>query len=367
MLISKFVKTKWNNRTKKYYIKLGYAFTKMFDEFEVKIEDLLNGSNVEVKVLCDYCKKEIIDMTWEEYQRQTNISQRKSIALIENHCCNTCRKEIEYEFIKQEFLKKDYILISQEFIKSSSPLKYICPMHPNKIQQISYNRFSNGQGCFDCGRKDIHDKLRLDFNFIKNRFKDMNYLLLETKYINNETPMKYICLKHISEGVKTVKFKHILFTNSGCRTCGYEKNSGENNAYWKGGVSTVSNYLRKKIISWKKDSMANCNYKCVITGNKFDAIHHLYGFDLIIEELFKITEFPIYQIIGEYTNIQLKELENKCVELHNKYSLGVCLAKNVHDLFHSIYGRGQNTPEQFEEFKQRYGNGEFNEILKEVI
>ena len=39
-LIIKTVKIKWNSRIKKHYEELGYVYTKMGEEFEVKIEDL---------------------------------------------------------------------------------------------------------------------------------------------------------------------------------------------------------------------------------------------------------------------------------------------------------------------------------------
>ena len=57
-LITKSVKVKWNAMTKKYYERLGYTFTKMGEEFEVKIEDLQKGSNVKVKCICDNCGEE---------------------------------------------------------------------------------------------------------------------------------------------------------------------------------------------------------------------------------------------------------------------------------------------------------------------
>lgn len=57
-LITKSVKVKWNAMTKKYYERLGYTFTKMGEEFEVKIEDLQKESNVKVKCICDNCGEE---------------------------------------------------------------------------------------------------------------------------------------------------------------------------------------------------------------------------------------------------------------------------------------------------------------------
>lgn len=57
MLISKTVLIKWNAKTKKHYVSLGYEFTKMGDSFEVNVNDLTLGSNVLVDVKCDYCGK----------------------------------------------------------------------------------------------------------------------------------------------------------------------------------------------------------------------------------------------------------------------------------------------------------------------
>ena len=45
MLYNQKIKIKWNNASKKYYIKLGYQFTKINDEFYVDVKDLQLASS----------------------------------------------------------------------------------------------------------------------------------------------------------------------------------------------------------------------------------------------------------------------------------------------------------------------------------
>lgn len=68
MLISKTALVNWNAKNKNYYLDLGYIFTKMGNEFEVKIEDLSDGSHSLVKVKCDRCK-EVLTVVWKSYKR----------------------------------------------------------------------------------------------------------------------------------------------------------------------------------------------------------------------------------------------------------------------------------------------------------
>ena len=57
MIIDTITKNTWNSNNKKYYTDKRYIFTKMYEEFDLKIEDLHPNSNKKIKVMCDICKK----------------------------------------------------------------------------------------------------------------------------------------------------------------------------------------------------------------------------------------------------------------------------------------------------------------------
>ena len=113
-------------------------------------------------------------------------------------------------------------------------------------------------------------------------------------------------------------------------------------------------YLRGQLFNWKQESMKNCNYKCVISGNRFDNIHHIYGFNLIFEEFISTYNVKIYKSILSYTKEELNLITKNFLKIHNKYPLGVCLTKEIHEEFHKIYGYGRNTTDQWNEFKKQY-------------
>ena len=50
-------------------------------------------------------------------------------------------------------------------------------------------------------------------------------------------------------------------------------------------------------------------------------------------------------------------------EEQSKYPLGQCVRKDLHKLFHSLYGQYYNTVDQWEQFKEDYRNGVYNDII----
>lgn len=138
---------------------------------------------------------------------------------------------------------------------------------------------------------------------------------------------------------------------------GFQRTGINNKSY-----PTLSKYLRGQNYDWKIQSMKQCEYKCVLTGSKNFEIHHLYGLSNIISDL--LNDYSQYQDISfdQLSDETLNFLTEKFLEYQNKYPLGECIRKDLHVLFHSLYGQYYNTPEQWYRFKEDYRNGVYQNI-----
>jgi hypothetical protein len=320
------VKVKWHGRNREWYELKNYTFTKINDEFEVNVLDLLPKANIYVDVQCDYCGDFISKL-------YSNYTVENTKYPIQKDCCDKCiplkqkdinrilygtetnpknnikskgRKQNKYTFeeIKQMFLTNNFILVSTEYKNRKQKLEYVCLCHPEEgTQQVSMGDFIYGKCCRKCGYEKMASKKRLDYEYVKSCFENRGYILLENIYKNNSTNMKYVCPNH-DENEQVITLNNLL-EGKGCYYCGRERtnkaNTKENHPNWKGGTTSIRLYLRKFLDEWKKDSMSHCGYKCVLTGSKNFDIHHLYGFDLILNEIFEVTGLELKYNISDYT------------------------------------------------------------------
>ena len=97
--------------------------------------------------------------------------------------CRKCyddRQRLDLDFIRNEFKKEGYILLSDKHLNCRTRLKYICPLgHKGTIY---WNNWKKGSRCRFCS----YDKLKKNIDIIKGNLEIEGYLLLSDEYINRK-------------------------------------------------------------------------------------------------------------------------------------------------------------------------------------
>lgn len=348
-----------------------------------------------------------------------------------------------YEVVNKKFDEKGYTLLTPKFKDSKTPMEYICKKHPNKVRKISWSNLkSHDKGCRDCANEKKAEKLRKKmYPIAKKAFNSQGLRLLEYKYINAKTPMKFICPNHnrliqtktyddvrssgcklcsseavgdkqklpienvrqrcLNKGFEFLENKYknaherqrfrclrhdeivfrtvnnILYSaDKGCKKCGFEKISNkqklkfqsglinlnrENNPNYKGGVTDLNKYLRDRDAGWKVKYLMKYDYTCVISGIRGGQlqVHHSIPFYKLRDKVLKEIKLPLKNKVGEYSQQEIESIETMYIEYLSEVE-GYPMTKDIHKMFHSIYGIMNHNKDQIEEFKSRYLAGEFN-------
>lgn len=393
MLLSKEVEVVLASPVIGHYERLGYEIprrpnrdgiltTPRGTKLTVKTEDLPLLSDVVVRVRCDYCGSEI-DKQYKKYLKERKIIEKDACS----RCCSLKQRDVliktygvthqtqipsvlermsknrrKYNIndIEEEFKERGYEILESEYINTDNKLNYICLKHKNKgVQSITYSNFKKGQGCWHCGNEKIGDALRYEYEFVKDIFNKNNCTLISKEYVNCKLPLEFFCNKH-NHLIQTTTLDN--FNVVGCIYCNKE-NKILANEYAKE-LQTYA-YLRTTIRDWQQCSMMSSNYRCVITNEPFDDIHHLYSFRSILNEVLEELKLKWHQLVSGYSKDELVNIVNLLQLKHVEHGDGVCLKRNIHEAFHKNFGYQNNTPEQFEEFKICLKNGEFNDFLEE--
>ena len=190
-LISKTVKIKWNSMTKKHYESLGYTYTKMYDEFEVRVEDLSKGSNIKVYCICDSCKKDL-SWTYRDYNNQVKDNGKtycKKCAMklygTENYKKTRLKNGKSFydwciESNRQDVLDRwDYelndCLPSEVNFSSNTPRWFKClthPEHKSELKVISRLTSKNQEGSIECNQCNSVAQYILD-NFPNKKLEEV--------------------------------------------------------------------------------------------------------------------------------------------------------------------------------------------------
>jgi 5-methylcytosine-specific restriction endonuclease McrA len=222
------------------------------------------------------------------------------------------------EWAKQKFRSAGVELLAEEYANQSTVMPYQC----DKCQEVHYDSLANF-----CKRqkRGCEKRQTLSLESVQAYFKSHGCELIETVFVNSNTPMDYRCACGTIARTTFANFKH---HNVRCFECGKNKIAGKNNYQWiedrEEGVRRSSREDR----AWRTQVFQRDNYTCQCCGQRGKKLnaHHLF----------------------DYQNHR-----HLALDLDN----GVTLCKDCHVSFHKKYGaKAVNTPDQFTAFKEaRYG------------
>jgi len=293
-------------------------------------------------------------------------------------------KRLTFEEVKGIFKNGGCELLEKTYINNSIPLEYRCSC--SSVGKISLNNFRKGSRCKKCGEKKISESRKYSIKEVRRIFKKECCELLEREYRDQNSLMNYICVcgflsritlnsfvkghrckkcgyRKVSESRKySIEDVRIIFNKESCellskryeysyknlkykcscgeisfitldrfikgqrcKKCGINKISGENSYNWNKNLTKEDRIIKRNYLAykkWRSDVYDRDNYickKCLKKGNIYLNAHHIYNYST-----------------------------NK--ELRLKVSNGATLCDDCHKKFHAIYGRQNNTKEQYNEF-----------------
>ncbi len=282
------------------------------------------------------------------------------------------------EFVKQCFLDRGCKLLEAEYINNSTPMRYEC--NCKNISEICFNNFQQGQRCKKCSGCEKHT-----FKYVEQCFLDGGCILLEKKYINAHTKMRYECNCGDVNEICFDKFQ----IGQRCKKCRIEQNKESQ----KNTFEFVFNCFKDERCELLETEYINnrTKMKYICSCGNIDEIsfndfqiggrchlcgiekrsgknHYKYNPNLTDEERLIGRNYPEYSIWrtdtykrDDYTcqkcfirggDLNAHHVEdyagNKKLRLDEKN--GITLCKCCHVEFHKKYGYGNNTRQQLNEF-----------------
>lgn len=293
---------------------------------------------------------------------------------VSGHGCDVCFKKIISEKFKEERITPkediikfvndsgcDFICFLEKYKGLPTKMKavFLCG-HIDNISVQVFKRPSFTKLCKDCSREISGKKRRIpEENVILEINKHgFSFIGFPNGYENIFSLCEFRCyLGHITKRTFSY-FKNHPTCQECVRNEMSQRFSGENSFRWRGGITAIRKHLRHKTKNWVRKSLKENGFKCLITGDEDVEFHHLQGFDLLVQEVFERIDLKILQNVEDYSEKELILIEDVFDEIQFQYPLGVPLRKDIHVVFHQLYGLGNNTPEQFYEFVDKIESGE---------
>lgn len=225
------VQVKWNNTNREWYESKGYIYTKRYDAFEVKAEDLSPRSDARIKAICDYCG--------DEYETcfVVLMDGRK---IVDKDCCSNCTgkktSEVSWKRRAKKYInlanteceKHGYVFLTtiDEYTDTKMDVRFICPKHGEQTMML--DNLIRGHECRLCSYEKRGENLRYDSLYVKEKIESVNgnKLLNLNEYKDSTT--RNLNIQCSCGNIFTTSFSNYTKHNvTSCYSCSCKESSGE--------------------------------------------------------------------------------------------------------------------------------------------
>lgn len=292
-------------------------------------------SREKLKVICALCGNEY----WRTYQ---GILRSEKVLCIK--CSNKKRALSKTKYTLDWYKKKAEKVGSEVLFLDNLYCHYICKCG-KKWKSLKSNLWKDNVAirCKTCGSKlgGSNQKLKYDFDTLNKKFEESGCKLITKNFKGVYSKVKFVCKCGNVGEIIIHNFEYGQIPR--CKKCQIEKiPRGEKHYNWNPDLTEKErrflNGRPQEIDKWYREVYNYWNKICVITGKIQDkntkvSAHHLYSWNNYKDLRFEVTN-------------------------------GVCILTSLHKKFHRIYGYGNNTLEQFQDFfhKETEG-GTFNHVI----
>lgn len=139
-------------------------------------------------------------------------------------------KKLTIEFIKKQFEREGYVLVSTDYINMYQKLEYVCSN--GHEHNITWHDWRNSRRCPYC-----YGNAKLTIEFVRTKFAEEDYVMTTCNYKNSKQKLYYVCPNGHTHSITWKDWTK----NRRCPKCAdieWSINfSNSNNPNWKGGIS----------------------------------------------------------------------------------------------------------------------------------
>ena len=174
------------------------------------------------------------------------------------------------------YLKKnkndDVIIISDIPKNAITKFKLFCNIHKQEFEH-SWNQLSNGQFCPLCGRENsIGNGYKHTIEEVKELAEKYNITIVDDKYIDNLTPLAFVCNNHPEEGIQYRSWGGIITATHSCNYCASEaiiKSNSISHEQFTEKFKSCYNYNRLALIGKYEKCKDKIEVECKKCNHKF--------------------------------------------------------------------------------------------------